>query len=163
MGYLFEAHARQRGLDVVMRSAGTKGIKGEPPTDEAVRLLRRRDIDVSGYRSHVFGDQGITGAHLIITARQHHVVSVAGRWPDAYRYTFTLPEIVELAERLGPRNGRPLDAWLDGLSAERGSPLDYLDTKVGEIDDPTGRPPAVWSACFAQVDDLTARLTDALR
>jgi len=163
MGYLFEEHARRAGLDVVMRSAGTKGITGEAPTDEAVRILRARGIDVSGYRSHVFGDHGILGADLIVTARQHHVVSVAGRWPNAFRYTFTLPEIVGLADEVGPREGRPLDDWLDLLGKERGSPLDYLDSKVGEIADPTGRSPAEWKAAYGQIDDLTARLADLLR
>ena len=104
----------------------------------------------------------MTGADLIVTAEHKQVVAIAGRWPQAYDHTFTLPEIVELGERVGARGGRTHLEWLAALHAVRPDPLGYLDTKVGEISDPTGRSPATWSACFAQIDDLTARLIDLL-
>ena len=104
----------------------------------------------------------MTGADLIVATEHRHVVAIAGRWPEVYDRTFTLPEIVELGERVGARGRRTHVEWLATLHAERPDPLGYLDTTVGEIEDPTGRSPATWSACFAQVDDLTARLVALL-
>ena len=158
MGGLLEDHARGRRLNVAVRSAGFSEAGGELPTDNAVRFLERRGIDVSGYLSHYLSGPGVTGADLIVAAEHKHVVAIAGRWPEAYDYTFTLPEIVELGERVGPRGRRTHLEWLAALHAERPDPLGYLDTKVGEIADPTGRSPATWTACFTQIDDLTARL-----
>ena len=162
VGGLLEEHARAKRLNMAVRSAGFSEAGGELPTDTAVRLLKGRGIDVSGYLSHYLNTPGVTGADLIVTAEHTHVVAIAGRWPLAYDHTFTLPEIVELGERVGARGGRPHLEWLAALHAVRPDPFGYLDTKVGEIRDPTGRSPATWTACFAQIDDLTARLIDLL-
>jgi protein-tyrosine-phosphatase len=159
---LLDEHVRSGRLNAVIRSAGFDATGGDAPTDTAVRLLQARDIDVSGYQSHILGTTGVTGADLIVTSEQQQVVSVAGRWPEAYRYTFTLPELVEIGERVGARRPRTYADWLAAVHAQRPEPIDYLDTTVGEIVDPTGRSPATWSACFKQIDDLTSRLTDLL-
>ena len=57
---------------------------------------------------------------------------------------------------------RPLTEWLADINQGRPAGFDYLDTDVGEIDDPTGHAPAVWAASFAQIDDLTGRLAALL-
>jgi protein-tyrosine-phosphatase len=162
MGGLIQQYAENRGMKVVVRSAGFSEAGGELPTDTAVRLLKERGIDVSAYLSHYLSTSGVVGADLIVTAEQKHVVAIAGRWPQMYDSTFTLPEIVELGERIGPRGTRSHADWLNALHAERPDPLGYLDTKVGEIADPTGQSPATWSAAFARIDDLTARLVTLL-
>ena len=159
---LLEEHAQSKRLNVTVRSAGFSEEGGELPTDTAVRLLKGRGIDVSGYLSHYLNTPGVTGADLIVTAEHRHVVAIAGRWPQAYDYTFTLPEIVELGERVGGRDKRTHLEWLAALHAERPDPLGYLDTKVSEINDPTGRSPADWTRCFQQIDDLTTRLINLL-
>lgn len=147
---------------MVVRSAGFSEAGGELPTDNAVRLLKGRGIDVSGYLSHYLDTSGVTGADLIVTAEHRHVVAIAGCWPQVYDCTFTLPEIVDLGERVGARGRRTHLEWLAALHAERPDPLGYLDTTVGEIEDPTGQAPTTWSAVFAQIDDLTARLAALL-
>ncbi len=162
MGGLIEQYAKNRGVNVVVRSAGFSEAGGELPTDTAVRLLKERGVDVSAYLSHYLNTSGVVGADLIVTAEHKHVVAIAGRWPEAYANTFTLPEIVELGERIGPRGRTPTVEWLNALHAERPDPLGYLDAKVGEIADPTGRSPAEWAATFTTIDDLTARLVTLL-
>ena len=160
MSALLEQHARRDDLhhSHVFRSAGFSEHGGELPTPKAIQLLAERDVDVSGYLSHYLGETGVTGADLIVTSEHRHVVMLAGRWPEVYDRTFTLPEIVELGERTGPRGVRTLRQWLDALHTERPAPLDYLDHPVGEIADPTGRSATEWTTCFDQIDDLTARL-----
>lgn len=162
VGGLLDQHARAERLNVVVRSAGFDNIGGAHPTEPAVRLLRTREIDVSDHRSHILSSSVVCGADLIITAEHDHVVNIAGRWSQAYRYTFTLPELIELGERVGPRRPRTFPDWLATIHAERPEPSGYLDTTVGEIADPTGRSPADWSACFTRIDDLTSRLAALL-
>jgi protein-tyrosine phosphatase len=162
MSALLQQHAERAEQRMVFRSAGFSERGGELPTHNAVQLLAERDIDVSGYLSHFLSKQGVIGADLIVTAERRHVVTIAGRWPEVYDRTFTLPEIVELGERVGPRGALTLREWLDAVHAERPSPLDYLDHAVGEIADPTGKSPDRWSTCFAQIDDLSERLIKLL-
>lgn len=161
IGGLLEALAKDGRLEAVIRTAGFSD-GGESPTDSTVRFLASRGIDVKDYLSHWMSDSGIAGADLIITSEHQHVVAIAGRWPDAFEYTFTFPELVERGEAVGPRDDRTFQEWLSEVNADRPNPLDYLDVTVGEVDDPTGRAPAVWQASFAQLDDLTARLAALL-
>lgn len=163
MANLFQQHAAAVGLENLTQSGGFSETGGEPPTENTVRYLATRGIDVADYRSHWMTDQSIRKAHLVVTAEKAHVVAIAGRWPNAFGYTFTLPELVERGEAVGALNGRPLDDWLADVNQGRPTALDYLDTTVGEIDDPTGRSPAAWKAAFGQIDDLTVRLAELLR
>ena len=157
IGGLLDELVNKGRLSAVVRTAGFSD-GGESPTDNTVRFLASRDIDVKDYLSHWMSDSGIAGANLIITSEHQHVVAIAGRWPDAFEYTFTLPELVERGEAVGPRGEKAMESWLAEVNVGRPNPLDYLDVVVGEVDDPTGRAPAAWQACFAQLDDLTARL-----
>lgn len=158
---LFEEHARRQHIDALVLSAGFSD-GGDPPTDQTVRLLAARGIDVRGYRSLWMGDKGIMGADLIVTARQRHVVAIAGRWNRAFEYTFTLPELVERGNAVGPRGNASYEQWLAAVNSDRPEAVEYLDSKVGEIEDPTGRKPSVWSASFAQIDDLASQLAALL-
>ena len=158
---LFDHHAQQAGLAVIVKSASFHA-GGEAPTDTTVRLLQARGIDATGNRSLTLNTNGVTGANLIVTAEKAHVISIVGRWPQAFTYTFTLPEIAARGEHVGPRGERTFEQWIDAVNAERPTALDYLDSDVGEIVDPTGGPPAGWSTCFAQIDELTAGLTRLL-
>jgi protein-tyrosine-phosphatase len=161
VGGLLEEHARHEGVGAVIRTAGFSA-GGESPTDATVRFLASRGIDVKGHLSNSMSKQSVARADLIITAEHEHVVAIAGRWGPAFAYTFTLPELISRGEKAGPLGGRTLQQWLTAVNAERPSTLEYLDADVGEIYDPSGRAPTVWSSCFSQIDDLTARLATLL-
>lgn len=161
MAALFQQHAAARGTAVATRSAGTD-TDGAPPTDTTVRMLAARQIDVGQHRAAPLSDAIVSGASLIVTAEQAQVISIAGRWPDAFQRTFTLPELVSRGTAVGPVDGRSIDEWLSEVNHGRLHGLDYLDTPVGEIDDPTGRAPSTWSAALRQIDDLTNRLATLL-
>jgi protein-tyrosine-phosphatase len=164
---LLDEHLRRTGSPAEVLSAGTLGA-GDPPTERTVRLLAARGIDVSAHRSRPLDEHLVAGADVVVTAERDHVVWIAGRWPGAFRRTFTLPELVARAEAL-PANGDAsgaselfdVDAWLGALAVGRPAALDYLDADVGELADPTGQAPGVWGAAFEQIDDLTRRLADA--
>jgi protein-tyrosine-phosphatase len=161
IGGLLEEQFKSEGVRALIRTVGFSN-GGESPTDSTVRFLASRGIDVKDYLSHWMSDSGIAGADLILTSEHQHVVAIAGRWPGAFDYTFTFPELVERGEAAGPRGERTFEEWLAAVNDGRPNALDYLDAAVGEIDDPTGRAPAIWQACFVQLDDLTSRLATLL-
>lgn len=157
VGALFEQFARRRGIDTIVRTAGfAEG--GMPPTDTTVKLLAKRGIDASGHQSHLLTENSVIGADLVITAEHEHVVAIAGRWPQAFGYTFTLPELVERGDEVGQRGDRTLQEWLTAVNIDRPTALDYLETPVDEIDDPTGLAPSAWATCLSRVDALTSHL-----
>ncbi len=159
---LLAQHLADEGVSATVTSAGTRA-DGGLATGDTVRLLGERGIDVRGHRGQLLDDAHVAAADLIVTAERDHVVEIAGRWPAAFRRTFTLPEIVGRSRRLGGRLGGPLDDWLDLFAAERPTGVAYLEASaVDDISDPTGHDRRTWSAVFGQVDDLTAKLAKAL-
>lgn len=162
MAGLLAHHGRAAGVPLDVSSAGFASAD-EPALERAVRLLADRGVDAGGHRSRRLDAADVRTADLLVTAERAHVVSVAGRWPEAYPRTFTLPELVQRAEDAGARAGRPLDAWVLAVNDGRPSAFEYLDrSDVPEIDDPTGGRPAEWARAFAEIDALTARLAGAL-
>lgn len=152
------------GVDARVLSAGLRA-SGEPPTDKAERLLAGHGVNVSRYRSTSISRGHVKHAGLIVCAEVRHVVSIAGEYPGSFGRCFTLPEVVRLGERVGPRGGEAIGGWLDRIGRLRVSPMDYLDAKssdAGEIADPTGKSPSTWDATFAEIDDLTRRLARLL-
>jgi protein-tyrosine-phosphatase len=161
MQELIKQHAATVDVPVLVKSAGFRA-RGEAPTDTTIRLLKARGIQAKDQRSLTINESGVMGAGLIVTAEKAHVVSIVGRWPQVFANTFTLPEIVELGRSVGPRAGRSLAEWLEAINADRPAALDYLDTDVGTIADPTGGPPTGWMTCFTQIDELSSSLARLL-
>lgn len=162
MGALLADRLAHRGIGVILETAGFRE-GGLPPTDETVRLLAKRGIDVSHHQSQPIDADVVNRADIVLTAERQHVVDIASRWPDAFPRTFTLPELVTRAERIGPRAGVPLAEWLRLVNDGRPVGVGYLNsTDVLEIDDPTGRAPSVWRSCFDEVDGLARRLSAVL-
>lgn len=154
---LVDHHLREAGVSAVVGSAGMVG-GGSPPTEETVRLLGVRGIDVSAQRSRRLDDATAAAADLIVTAEHDHVIQIVGRTPTLFPRTFTLPELVQRAEGLGDVDELSLSEWLRALADGRPAAFDYLDAPVGEIGDPTGRSRRDWTEAFATIDDLTRRL-----
>ena len=152
-------------IDAHVTSAGFAS-DGERATGETVRLLADRCIDVSAHRSRRIDADIAASSDLIVTAQHDHVVHIAGRSPELFARTFTLPEIVVRAESVGARGDRTLDEWLGAIGAGRPSAFDYLDAgdtgAIGEIADPTGRAPRDWAVAVATLDKLTRRLAELL-
>ena len=161
-GGLLQRHLTRLQIPAAVSTAGTQP-GGQPAMERAVRLLAVRDIDAGEHRSQPLTDELVHGADLIVTAERAHVISIAGRWPGAFRTTFTLPEIVALDAGAG-RKGDSVADWLARVSIGRPGGLDYFDARdIGEIEDPTGKQPNVWDRVFAEIDALTNDLAAALR
>ena len=161
-GALLHRHLVRLRVDAEITTAGTMS-EGQPPTERAVRLLAERGIDVSEHRSRRLDDVIVKGADLIVTAEQAHVVWIAGRWPEQFAATFTLPELVGRLASVNARQGTDIRGWLTVVGKGRPEALDYLDARdIPEIADPTGQAPAVWDRSYAEIDALTRKLAERL-
>jgi protein-tyrosine-phosphatase len=158
MGALLRDHLTQRGCGPEV-SVGTAGLfgGGHPPTSSALAQLGHRGWTVQGHVSRAVDAHRLADRDVVVTAERAHVVSIAGRWPEMFDRTFTLPELVGLLDRIAPAE---TDVWTL-LREARIPKAAYLDSvEIGEIDEPGGGTPADWRRCALQIDALTSRLAE---
>jgi protein-tyrosine-phosphatase len=85
---LAEALARSEGRsrecrDVEAASAGTFAADGDPASGLAVRVARRRGLDLSGHRSRPLTAELVTAADLVVCMTQAHLDAVRFLVPEA--------------------------------------------------------------------------------
>ncbi|MEM1332913.1 MAG: hypothetical protein AAGG08_05590, partial [Actinomycetota bacterium] len=137
---------------VMVRSLGF-GPEGEPPIADAVDEMAERDLDVTHHESRQVNEARVGPADLIITSEKEHVVKIADVAPDAFRRTFTLPELCRAMSADPIVGQRTLPEWIHSLSASR-TPSAYLAADVPEVDDPTGEPKRVFAAAAARIESM---------
>lgn len=83
---------RRSGLDRRYRvlSAGTDAVPGVPATPEAVDVMRRYGLDLSGHRARAVAPEHVGGTRLILTMTRRHLDALADRYPEAADRVFTL-------------------------------------------------------------------------
>lgn len=156
---LLRDHLTDSGATAVVTSAGTTA-ETLAPIPGVAEQLRRLGVTLPPYVGRQVDSEIAHHADLIVTADPHHVVWIAGRWPDVFERTYTLPELVTYGESIGPRRGRPLAAWLAEVSTLRPAPKAYLEPQaVAALPDPTGAPEPVWVDIADRIDDACRRLT----
>jgi protein-tyrosine-phosphatase len=161
-GALLSRYLTRLRVPSTVATSGTYSA-GQPAIDRAVRLLAAQGMDVELHRSSVLDDETVNGSDVIVTAERDHVVSIAGRWRGAFARTFTLPELVQRGEAVGPRRGAPIGEWLQLVGKGRPTAFDYIDAAdIAEVADPTGQSPAAWDAAYREIDDLARRLAAVL-
>jgi protein-tyrosine phosphatase len=135
-GYLRLRLARAGRPDVSIRSAGTLGIVGSPPSPETLTLAAEAGFDLAGHRSAALAYDRVDEADVILVMEEAHRRAIAGRYPeDAGKV-------------------RLLSAFHPGA---RGMP------RVPDIFDPIGMPMAEYRRCFQLLrDSLDGFLRDRL-
>lgn len=162
-GALLDDHCRNLGVAATVTTAGIVD-NGKPPTGPTIDLLAARGLDVRAHRSRVLTEEMVVEADLLVTAERQHVVWIAGRWPQAFPFTFVLPEFVNRVADAGRRDGRPMVEWLEQVGIGRQRGLAYLEQgSVGDVADPTGLSSRHWAQALARIDHLTLRLAEGLR
>ncbi len=159
---LLRHNARLVGLDAQIASVGT-WESGVAPDDHAIRAMKSRGIDITGYRSHSVQVVDIEAADLILAMAAEHVVDVVGRVPAAFDYTFTLKEFVERAERAGPKDpALDLEAYLHSLNEGR-SRQDMLRwDDARDIADPLGQGKRAFEKTAVELERLITVAVDLL-
>lgn len=130
----------------VVESAGF-GPEGLPALPEAVQLLAEHGIDASDHRSRQATAQMVHDAHLILTADKKQVLAATADLGGEFDKTYTLPEYVHR---------------LHHTMEERPRGYGYVSSSVGEVEDPTGRTPAVWKSVFTGIDNWCHQVATSL-
>lgn len=149
------------GPDADVRSAGVQAREGMRAAPESVELAAARGLDLTRHRSRPVSDGLVAGADLVLTMSQRQRDLVGPKAPGAATYTFTLRELVRLAEHLdttgAPDEPLPRLRWL----AERAHPIRPAAPPAAtpeDIADPIGLPSAHWQAMDATLDEVFSRL-----
>lgn len=158
MAALIDRHLRDAGVRVSVTSAG---ITAETlaPIPGVAEQLRRLGVTIPPHVGRQVDADIARSADLIVTADPHHVVWIAGRWPDVFERTYTLPELIAYGDQIGPRGRRSLSEWLSDVSALRPAPKAYLEPHtITGLPDPTGGPESIWIDIADRIDDACRRL-----
>lgn len=134
---------------------------GHPATQHAIATMADRGLDLAPHRSRQVGPDLVQGADLVLGMAREHVREVAVLEPDSVDRTFSLKELVRLAEANGGRrSGERLDDWLRrvGVSRRRDDLIGVGHDDEYDIDDPIGRGRADYEVTANEIDGLLAKL-----
>lgn len=79
-------------LGITVRSAGMIAIDGFLPTDETIKVMKEKSIDVASYRAKPLTDSLIKGADLILAMEDIHKRGIIEKAPEAANKTYLLKE-----------------------------------------------------------------------
>ena len=141
---------------VRVRSAGTWGRSGHPPTPETVAAGAERGLDIEGHGATPLTAELVEAADLVLGLTTEHRDEVVRMVSDADARTFTLKELAALVHALDspPRSGEAHDARAriaeahalrSGPRAPRVSDLD--------VSDPLGYGPDVYRAIAWEIEE----------
>ena len=157
---LLRARLASVAPDVVIGSAGLL-FDGRPAERNAVRALARRDLDLSGHRSQIISAELLRDASVIIGMERLHVLEVADLDEDLFARSFTLPELVQSIDVMGPRaEGVDLRSWVERSGTLRVRDGYTAPDPSTEIADPMGGTGRAFRACADEIDQLLEAFAD---
>lgn len=136
--------------EVKISSCGTSAYPGEPPTAEALLVMRERGIDISAHRARALGDVSIDS--LMVAMEEGHLRRIAQTFEPSFKQSAVL--LLKLAEaaRVGRKRGKqivggsPLERLNSALEIyrelERNS--DWESKEPYSVTDPMGMPKGVY-------------------
>jgi protein-tyrosine phosphatase len=153
---LLTRHLHGAGVPAEVRSVGTIPT-GRPARAEVVAVLAERGIDISGHVSRPLEARLVGEADVVLGMAREHVREAVVMVPDAWSNSFTLKELVRRGEAR-PRQGEPLDRWLDGLGAGRDVGELLGASRDDDVEDPVGQPLGAFRQTCLTLDTLVAHL-----
>ncbi len=129
----------EMGVDALVSSAGLEA-DGWEPTHEAVAVMNARAISIAEHISRKLTEEIVSGADLIIAMEPRHVIAAVEFCEDAWSKSFTLRELANRAERIGPRasDATPLE-WIAKVSKDRARTEMLGDPEPLTVADPYGK------------------------
>jgi protein-tyrosine-phosphatase len=159
---LFRHRLAAVGVDGHVRSAGLLP-DGVPASEGSRTAVRERGLDLSDHRSTRLEAALVAQADLILGMTREHVREAVVLDRDALTRSFTLRELVGLAERHGARgHDEPLAAWLERIGRGRRA-QDLIGVGLDpelDIPDPIGGPLDGYRRTAEVIDDLLRRLVE---
>ena len=145
---------RQRlGPTVVVASAGTSALVGEPIAAPMAELLATCGADTDEFHARLVSPQLIEAAELVLTATRAHRSLVVEMWPAAVRRTFTVREFARLlgqVDKAALPTGSPAERLRPAIpmaAAQRG----WVPQAEDDIVDPYGRDRGAYKAAFGAI------------
>lgn len=165
------ARLRVFGLDeshVLVRSAGTHAMVGDPMTEPTRRLVVDHDAEPDGFVSRQLVPAMVQDADLVLALTREHRTIAVQTFPRANRYTFTLRQLErllalatpELSDGDDPR--KRMQAVIAAAAAKRG--FEALSRpELDDVVDPYRANKATYATAAAQmvpgIDALAAALS----
>ncbi|MGB3829262.1 MAG: low molecular weight phosphatase family protein [Ornithinimicrobium sp.] len=141
---------------IVVSSAGTQGLVGQPMNAESAAHLADLAGTANGFRARRLSPQDLLAADLVITATRVHRSAAVRMSPAVLRRSATLAEVA-LAREVVPSiavEEPNVSAWLRTVSAavvaHRPALVDRAPADL-DLEDPYGREPAAHARMAAQV------------
>jgi protein-tyrosine phosphatase len=133
---------------------------GEVVSDGLVGILREWDVDLASHRSRLITAEAVERADVVLTMEHYQVAEVVLIEPDAWERTFTLREIVQRGQRVGPRApNEELADWLRRLSAGR-TRMELVGAWHLDVADPAGQGALAIEQAADEIQGLVDRLAD---
>ena len=143
---------------IVVTSAGTEALVGEPMDPAVAEHVRRHGGDPEGFAARQVPAEMVAEVDLVLTATRAHRAAVASLQPRALRYGFTLRDFSDLAVGLdidfGTRGDHPTESWVGHVTrvvADRRGVVAPRNAVEMDIVDPYRREDRVAGAMARQV------------
>jgi protein-tyrosine phosphatase len=139
-----------------VRSAGTRGLVGQPMHHHGAHLLRSVGADPDDFVAHRLTPEILAGADLVLAATATERDRAVSMLPAALRTTFTLREFARLLDGLPPGAleavADPVDRARVTVSRARSmrGRVPYVEPVVDDVVDPP-RTPEGFRACLASI------------
>ena len=134
--------ADTRGLPVQIASLGTLDLGQEPALPEAMEIARSLGLDLRGHRARSISGVDLGEFDLVLGFERRHLMASVVDAGSAIERTFTLPELVELLDRI-PGPPLPIDpverARVRLRQAHLARPPGFRTGPMPELTDPLGK------------------------
>ncbi len=167
-------HLLRRELDqvwgqdrIIVSSAGTHGLVGQPLDPGSAAQLGRRGESAPDFRARRLSAGDITGADLVITATREHRSAVVRMSPTALRRTATLAEVA-LAAQVVPAMAHDVADLATALRSVAAAVVTHrpalvdLPPQTLDLDDPYGLDTPAYARMSEDVGRWLPRVVSAL-
>lgn len=166
---LLRASLAVSASDVVVSSAGTAALEGEPVDPRMAAMIRASGGEPAPFSARQLRLEQVRGAELVLVMTRQHRSAVVRLEPAAVRRTLLLVEAAALATAVRS------SGWPAGVPANPASRLAALPRLAAahrssmalpgdaEVVDPYRREPALYSCAMRQIEAAVASLVEAVR
>lgn len=162
-----------RELPVIVRSAGTHALVGEPMTPQNQQIAKAHGAsDVAGHRARQLTEDNLREADLVLALSREHRREIAEMLPRVNRVAFTLREFARLSRELlfvGSSTSQPSDPgarmrqMVASLSQLRGTIAAPEDPADDDVVDPYRRSDSVYAQSADQLVPAVKAAVSLLR
>ena len=157
--------ARELLVRNVRAEVASRGITagGAPAAKGAVKAMAARGLDLSGHRSRIVDRDVLMGSDLVITMERRHLVEIAERDLDVLDHAFTVLELTELADLVGPRRASQTVAeWVATVSSSRNPTAVLALGTSDDLPDPMGGSQRAFRRTADQLETSISRILSRL-